>query len=429
MKKQLFILGALCLGMLASFGLYAQTGKTADQLTRQLELLSAVDADKVTVVHEDKTLEIPENEVPQGGWFIPLYTAEGTIKGYEIQRTNKLHLSSDYPFSFSVDEKNHWQLQMTMYDKKLESHSSYHFFSEGTNTFDVHISDKFVDREWNVRDRTPDMSHPGSVLSGQIPIRNSYAGALWLSFCGGKYLAEQNGTNSSSVHKLVDMLQVTDVYPNPWWCDFHYQLSSFPNPLISTGSFVLNTNYITTDVEDYWQIREEIVKHDNIPSLLKELKIVLTNSVVYDTYELRQCKEVNKNLKVPVSVLIKSCGGIPYPAVSPDIIWFSYTIKVTNIVTTPRIMPLLPTFGYVSVEDQRFWYRDKTHFRGSILYPCTNEWEVALDSPKVIAAGSQSLYKRISDKPAKIRYYVGVAIILFMVLLFPIISVLKKKNQ
>ena len=428
MKKQLFILGALCLGLLASFGLYAQTGKTADQLTRQLELLSAVDVDKVTVVHEDKTLEIPKGETPQGGWFIPLYTAEGTIKGYRTQGTNKLHLSSEFPFSFSVDEKNRWQLQMTMYDKKLESHSSYHFFSEATNTFYVHISDKFVDREWNVRDMTPEMSYAGSVLSGQIPIRNSYAGALWLSFCGGKYLAEQNGDSLNGIYKLVNILQATDFYPNPWWCDFHYQLSSFPNPLISTGSFVLNTNYITTDVEDYWQIREEIVKHDNIPSLLKELKKVSTNTVVYDTYKLKQYKEVNKNLKVPVSVLIEKHNDI-YPSNPPDILQFAYIMTVTNIVTTPRIMPLLPVFGYVSVEDQRFWYRDKTHFRGSILYPCTNEWEVALDSPKVIAAGSQSLYKRISDKPAKIRYYVGVAIILFMVLLFPIISVLKKKNQ
>jgi len=165
---------------------FCVSSQSAESLTRQLELLSVVDVDKVTVVHEDKTLEIPDGETPQGGWFIPLYTAEGTIKGYRTQGTNKLDLSSDYPFSFSVDEKNHWQLQMPTYNKNLDSYSTHYHFSEGTNTFYVLIADKFVDREWNVRDSTPEMSHPGSVLSGQIPIRNSYAGALWLSFCGGK---------------------------------------------------------------------------------------------------------------------------------------------------------------------------------------------------------------------------------------------------
>ena len=405
---------------------FCVSSQSAESLTRQLELLSVVDVDKVTVVHEDKTLEIPDGETPQGGWFIPLYTAEGTIKGYRTQGTNKLDLSSDYPFSFSVDEKNHWQLQMPTYNKNLDSYSTHYHFSEGTNTFYVLIADKFVDREWNVRDSTPEMSHPGSVLSGQIPIRNSYAGALWLSFCGGKYLAEQNGTNSSGIHKLVDMLQVTDLYPTPWWCDFHYQLSFFPNPLISTGSFVLNTNYITTDVEDYWQISEETVRQNNFSYLLKELKSALTNTMVHDTYELKQYKEVNENLKVPVNVLIKKYNiylsdkqGIPY---------FVYNIKITNIITTPRLMPLLPTFGYVFVEDQRFWYRDKTHFKDSIFYPCTNEWEVALDSPKVIAAGSQSLHKRTSDKPAKIRYYISFTLLILTALFFPILFLVKKKK-
>ncbi|MBO7108302.1 MAG: hypothetical protein J6W73_08740, partial [Verrucomicrobia bacterium] len=69
MKKQFLIFGALCLGMVGNFGLYAQAEKTVtlmDALNSppvektvdlpqslsvedKLELLSAVDPDKVTV--------------------------------------------------------------------------------------------------------------------------------------------------------------------------------------------------------------------------------------------------------------------------------------------------------------------------------------------------------------------------------------------
>ena len=478
MKKQLLIFGALCLGMLGSFVMNIQgrmidwhdlsaptAEKTVDlpqslSVEDKLELLSAADPDKVTVIHEDKALEIPEGEIPKGGWFFPLYTAEGTYKIYQTTYgTNKIKLSGDYQFSISVDEKNHWQIQIPTYDEKYDIHSAYHFFSDGTNIFTVFIADKFFDLTFQLRDTLPDMPHNGHIFSGQIP-DHQWAGEIWLSFCGGKYLAEHNGTNIYGKYKLVDVIKITDWFPQAWACDFYYQLCSFPHPLISSGFFALNRDYISVDPKDYWWISDF---SDFLTSeILEYLKNAPEDYLYLDDITLKAQKQINEKLNVPVSVLIKSygVGFAPFdysiekenqpddvleksfsdvimkgnkvglsplkPSGVPDL---ATVINVTNIITTPRAMPLLPVFGRVSVEDHRFWEQFKA--KKTLDYLCTNEWKIDQDYAQLKKAQDQFV-KEISkprNRSQSAYYYICIAALALAFLVFLTIHILKKRKQ
>ena len=483
MKKQLLIFGALCLGMVGNLWVNAQTEetvtimdaynsppveKTVDlpqslSVEDKLELLSAADPDKVTVIHEDKALEIPEGEIPKGGWFFPLYTAEGTYKTYRTTYgTNNIKLTGDYQFSISVDEKNHWQIQISTYEEKYDIHSTYHFFSDGTNTFFIAFSDKVFDRDYKLRDSTPDEISTAYIFSGQLPKQvpmNQWAGEMWLSFCGGKYLAEHNGTNIYGKYKLVDVIKITDWVPQAWACDFYYQLCSFPHPLISSGFFALNRDYISVDPKDYWWISDF---SDFLTSeILEYLKNAPEDYLYLDDITLKAQKQINEKLNVPVSVLIKSygVGFAPFdysiekenqpddvleksfsdvimkgnkvglsplkPSGVPDL---ATVISVTNIITTPRAMPLLPVFGRVSVEDHRFWEQFKA--KKTLDYFCTNEWKIDQDYAQVKKAQDQ-YFKEIS-KPrnrSQSTYYICIAALALAFLVFLTIHILKKRKQ
>ena len=483
MKKQLLIFSALCLGMLGGLVMNIQgrmfdahdfsaptPEKTVDfpqseslSVEDQLELLSASDLNKVTVVHEDKSLEIPAGETPKGGWFFPLYTAEGTYKTYQTTYgTNKIKLSGDYQFSISVDKKNHWQIQIPTYDEKYDIHSAYHFFSDGTNIFTVFIADKFFDLTFQLRDTLPDMPHNGHIFSGQIP-DHQWAGEIWLSFCGGKYLTEHNGTDIYGKYKLVDVIKITDWVPQAWACDFYYQLCSFPHPLISSGFFALNRDYISVDPKDYWWMSDF---SDFLTSeILEYLKNAPEDYLYLDDITLKAQKQINEKLNVPVSVLIKSygVGFAPFdysiekenqpddvleksfsdvimkgnkvglsplkPSGVPDL---ATVISVTNIITTPRAMPLLPVFGRVSVEDHRFWEQFKA--KKTLDYLCTNEWKIDQDYAQVKKAQDQ-YFKEISKPRNRSQstyysyYYICIAALALAFLVFLTIHILKKRKQ
>ena len=487
MKKQLLIFSALCLGMLGSLWVNAQAEKTVtlmDALNSppvektvdlpqslsvedKLELLSAVDPEKVTVVHEDKTLEIPEGKTPKGGWFFPLYTAEGTYKTYQTTYgTNKIKLIEDYPFSISVDEKNHWQIQIPTYDEKYDIHSVYHFFSDGTNIFTVISCDKFFDLTLQLRDTTPDIPHNGYISSGQIP-DHKWAGEIWLSFCGGKYLAERNGTNIYGKYKLVDVIKITDWFPQAWACDFYYQLCPVPHPLISSGFFALNSDYISLNPKDYWWLRD--LSDFNTPEILEYLKNAPEDYLYLDDITLKAQKQIHEKLNVPVSVLIKeySVGFAPFDYSikkknqPDDVLEKSFSdmilknhkknlsllkpadipnpatiINVTNIITTPRAMPLLPVFGSVYVEDHRFWEQFKS--KKTLYYGCTNEWKIGLDYSQLKEVQAQYI-EEISiprnksqnnpDESARNIYYICIAGLVLVLLLSLTVFILKKKKQ
>jgi hypothetical protein len=490
MKKQLLIFGAFCLGMLGSLWVNAQTEETVtlmDALNSppvektvdlpqslsvedKLELLSAVDPDKVTVVHEDKALEIPEGETPKGGWFFPLYTAEGTYKTYRIQEPNKFKQISDCQFSISADEKNRWQMQLSTYEEKYDIHSTYHFFSDGTNTFDIVFSDKVFDWDYKLRDSTPDDISTASIFSGQVPKQvpmNQWAGEMWLSFCGGKYLAEQNGTNIYGKYKLVDVMKWTDWVPQAWACDFYYQLCPFPHPLISSGFFALNRDYISVDPKDYWWLND--LSDYNTSEILEYLKNAPEDYLYLDDITLKAQKQINEKLNVPVSVLIKTYGegfapfdySIEKEKQSNDMLEKSFSdvimkgnkvglsplkpsgvpdlatiINVTNIITTPRAMPLLPVFGSVSVEDHRFWEQFKS--KKTLYYGCTNEWKIGLDYSQLKEVQAQYIEERSiprnkgqnnSDESARNLYYICIAGLVLVLLLSLTVFILKKKKQ
>jgi len=486
MKKQLLIFCALCLGMQGGLVMNIQgrmfdahdfsaptPEKTVDfpqseslSVEDQLELLSASDLNKVTVVHEDKSLEIPAGETPKGGWFFPLYTAEGTYKTYRTHGTNKIKLTGDYQFSISVDEKNHWQIQIPTYNEKYDIHTAHHFFSDGTNIFKVISADKFFDLTFQLRDTTPDMPHNGYISSGQIP-DHQWAGKIWLSFCGGKYLAERNGTNIYGKYKLVDVIKITDLLPQAWACDFYYQLCPVPHPLISSGFFALNSDYISLDPKDYWWLRDS--SDDNTPEILEYLKNAPEDYLYLDDITLKAQKQIHEKLNVPVSVLIKTYGegfapfdystekkdqpddvleksfsdvilknhkknlSLLKPA---DIPGLATMINVTNIITTPRAMPLLPVFGRVFVEDHRFWEQFKS--KKSLHYRCTNEWKIDLDYSQLKEVQAQ-YFKEISkprnkgqnnsDESARNLYYICIAGLVLVLLLSLTVFILKKKKQ
>ncbi len=375
---------------------------------------------------------IPEGPEPQGGWFTPLYTVEGVLNKYGAGRSNSLSLESALGFVFSADSNNRWQAEYRFYNKGMDIWSTNHFFSDGTNYYTVLVSDKFMDLDGIIKKDTI-MSSAGCIYPGPVPANlDNGAGLLWMAFIGGGYLLQNEATQQQGTYRMVDVLSNASSYLYPWCCDLRYVfLTNSHNPLISKGEFVLNTNYISLKDSDYLGIEEEMVKSEFITTQIEELKNISTNNLCYSEFILKETKSVNDRLRVPVRFSSKNYHGVSSD--DPNKMPF-YTIEgiVTNIITGKPVVPVLPKLGLVSVQDFRFRYRTEDMFRDSILYLCTNEWELTMDSPKLREAGSQKLIKRTFIKENKERNYIFISILILAVftplIILPIIFHFRKQG-
>jgi hypothetical protein len=356
----------------------------------------------------------PEGPEPQGGWYTPLYLAEGIVNSHIRTSSNTFSQEGSLPFSFSSDGKTRWQMEFHEYDKEMDIRSTNYLFCDGTNIFNISQSDKYVDREGNTILNTAS-NCVGVVSSGQIPHNfRDEAGFIWLAFMGGDYLLNNGAPQEQGTYRMVDVLSTPSRNPFAWCCDLRYILrnSPTPNTIISNCYFFLNTNYISLDDTDYFGINEEDVKSDFIIQLFKKLRKIKTNNLCYSIYRSPSFVYVTNKFDIPYHFSSERFDGVPLEEKNK----LPFIVKeglVTNVIAAHRVVPMFPNFGIVSVQDNRFRYRTKDMYRGSIYYMCTNELEIAMDSPKLREAGSKKLIKRTFIKENKERNY---TFILFLII-------------
>lgn len=441
---------ALVLSVLSIWGV-AQTNQTATQeaetgigeaqvksvqgLTNSQLLSSAgtiIATNNGVTITQGPGASIPEGPEPQGGWFTPLYKVEGMVNSHRRVSSNTFSHEVSLPFSFSTDGNTRWKMEFHEYNKKMDTRSTNYFFCDGTNIFKISHYDKSFDREGNViLDTAINRIKVGVVSSGQIP--HSYrdeAGLIWLVFMGGNYLLNNGAPQQQGTYRMVDVLSYPSSYPTAWCCDFRYLFKDSPNPLISNGYFVLNTNYISLDDTNYFGISEEAVKSDFAKIIFEELKNIKTNNLCYSIFKSTEYVSVG-DVDIPIRFSSERFDGVPLEEKNK----LPFIVKeglVTNVIAAHRVVPMFPNFGIVSVQDNRFRYRTKDMYRGSIYYMCTNELEIAMDSPKLREAGSQRLLERTFRKENKERNYTFISILIIAVvtplIVLPIISHWRKQG-
>lgn len=369
----------------------------------------------VTITQGPGASATPEGPEPQGGWFTPLYKVEGMVNSHRRVSSNTFSHEVSLPFSFSTDGNTRWKMEFHEYNKKMDTRSTNYFFCDGTNIFKISHYDKSFDREGNViLDTAINRIKVGVVSSGQIP--HSYrdeAGLIWLVFMGGNYLLNNGAPQQQGTYRMVDVLSYPSSYPTAWCCDFRYLFKDSPNPLISNGYFVLNTNYISLDDTNYLGISEEVVKSDFAKIIFEELKNIKTNNLCYSIFKSTEYVSVG-DVDIPIRFSSERFDGVPLEEKNK----LPFIVKeglVTNVIAAHRVVPMFPKFGIVSVQDNRFRYRTKDMYRGSIYYMCTNELEIAMDSPKLREAGSQRLLERTFRKETKGKYYATVIVLLLVI--------------
>jgi len=392
-------------------------GKNAQSLTNSQLLSSAgtiIATNNGVTITQGPGASIPEGPEPQGGWFTPLYKVEGMVNSHRRVSSNTFSHEVSLPFSFSTDGNTRWKMEFHEYSEIMDTRSTNYFFCDGTNIFKISHYDKSFDREGNViLDTAINRVKVGVVSSGQIP--HSYrdeAGLIWLVFMGGNYLLHNGAPLQQGTYRMVDVLSFPSTYPSAWCCDFRYLFKDSHNPLISNGYFVLNTNYISLDDTDYLGISEEEIKSDFSKIIFEELKEIKTNNLCYSIFKSTKYVSVG-DVEIPIRFSSERFSGVPIEEKNklPFIVKEGF---VTNVIAAHQVVPMFPKFGIVSVQDNRFRYRTKDMYRGSIYYMCTNELEIAMDSPKLREAGSQRLLKRTFRKETRGKYYATVIVLLFV---------------
>ncbi|MCK9316096.1 MAG: hypothetical protein M0Q48_08140 [Verrucomicrobia bacterium] len=376
----------------------AQTSQSADQ---KAEAESATN-NGVTIT-QGPGASTPEGTEPQGGWFTPLYRAEGMIKGIRVNSKTAKVKESEYPFTISLDGKGRWQMSFvstsiitTGEEGKLNS--TMYLSYDGTNILSTLESDGYVDMDENgkvmIKRRTDGDNRGRTATISPGPFPSDFGileGFVWVAFVSGEHLPPQQ-----SVARIPNLLDSARRFsPSVWSVDFHYNiLTDSLIKLIDKGYFILNTNYISDDLTDYNEVFEP--EGETIANELKNnfdsLKDVKENEFLRSFYILDEIMEFEE-IKIPIRFSSTIYPNIGYGSTADP---YKMNGVVTNIILNPSVVSMLPPVkGIIYVQDTRFLHRTKDVFRGMIFYSCTNEWEIATNSAKLIRAGSTALHPRM----------------------------------
>jgi hypothetical protein len=122
------------------------------------------------------------------------------------------------------------------------------------------------------------------------------------------------------------------------------------------------------------------------------MKDVKENEFLRSFYILDEIMEFEE-IKIPIRFTSTIYPNIGYGSTADP---YKMNGVVTNIILNPSVVSMLPPVkGIIYVQDTRFLHRTKDVFRGMIFYSCTNEWEIATNSAKLIRAGSTALHPRM----------------------------------
>jgi hypothetical protein len=365
----------------------------------------------------------PEGPEPQGGWFTPIYTAEGSVRFESINNSNVVSRTEDFPFSISMDKSARWQMKMISCIQKLDMYLTNYVVCNGTNIYQISFYNKFFGQNEKLEVITSrGTAQAATVLSGVYPYDcGGVIGSLWVGFVAGDHLSHYP---TGKIPSLVE--SYPELEPSVWCTDFVHELrTGYSNSLVSTGSFIINKNYISKNLENYQFIKEPSDEDSYLEmnKKLDDLKSISQREALRATYSLDDSIEMDGFL-VPTRYSI-----VRYPPLGlTEYYGFGkITGIVTNIIVQQNRTSMLPIInGRISVCDKRFVYRTKEAYRDSVYYTTTNEWIIDTNSIELKNIVSKNIYPRVSFRNKSIVYYSLIIFILFLVF-YPFISLKKWK--
>lgn len=395
---------------------------TNSQLLSSAGTIIATNNTHVTIT-QGPSASIPEGPEPQGGWFTPLYTAEGSIRFESINNSNVVSRTEDHPFSISMDKSARWQIKTISCVPELDMCVTNYVVCNGTNIYRISFSDKILERNEKQEIVTSSRAaQVATVLSGVYPYDSGEViGSLWISFVAGEHLSHYP---TGKIPSLVE--SYLELEPSVWCTDFVHELrAGYSNSLVSTGSFIINKNYISKKLESYQFIKEPSDEDSYLKmnKKLDDLKNIPQKEALRATYSLDESIEMD-GFTIPTRYSI-----VRYPPLGlAEYYAFSkITGIVTNIIVQQNKTSMLPVInGKISVCDKRFVYRTKEAYRGSLYYTTTNEWIIDTNSIELKNIISESNHNRVSFRNRSIIYY-SLIIFIFLFIFYPFISLKKRK--
>ncbi len=367
---------------------------------------------------------IPEGPEPQGGWFTPLYTAEGSIRFDSIDDSNVVFHTDNFPFSISMDKSARWQIKTISCVPKLDMCVTNYVVCNGTNIYQISLSDKILEQNEKQEIVTSRRAaQAATVLNGVYPYDSGgVIGSLWVSFVAGDHLSHY------PTGKMPNLVESSpELEPSAWCTDFVHELrTGYSNSLVSTGSFIINKNYVSKNLVGYQFIKEPTDEdyYFLMNKKLNALKSIPQKEVLRATYSLGDSIEMD-GFTIPTRYSIvrySTPPGLTEYYVSDKI-----TGIVTNIIVQQARTSMLPVInGKISVCDKRFMYRTKEAYRGSLYYTTTNEWIIDTNSAELRNIAARETYSRIYLPDKNINYYIKIA---FLISLISIPFVLLSKNK
>ena len=402
-------------------------GKSVPSLTNSQLLSSAgtiIATNNGVTITQGPGASIPEGPEPQGGWFTPLYTAEGSIRFDSIDDSNVVFHTDNFPFSISMDKSARWQIKTISCISDLNMWITNYVVCNGTNIYQISLSDKILEQNEKQEIVTSRRAaQAATVLNGVYPYDSGgVIGSLWVSFVAGDHLSHY------PTGKMPNLVESSpELEPSAWCTDFVHELrTGYSNSLVSTGSFIINKNYVSKNLGGYQFIKEPTDEdyYFLMNKKLNALKSIPQKEVLRATYSLGDSIEMD-GFTIPTRYSIvrySTPPGLTEYYVSDKIIGI-----VTNIIVQQDRTSMLPVInGRISVCDKRFVYRTKEAYRDSVYYTTTNEWIIDTNSVELKNIVSKNIYPRVSFRNKSIAYYSLIIFILFLVF-YPFISLKKWK--
>jgi hypothetical protein len=322
--------------------------------------------------------------------FTPLFIVKGIVEEHLLDASGKILRTDRFPFTVSADTSGRWQMVLQTYFPQWSLTSTNHISYNGTDIFSVLYSDKILDRDLKPANNLPleNHEHPAQVYRGPFPVDfSSRVGFLWIAFVGGEFVNQ----NTIQPPDLLAANARTD--PEAWTTDFQYKLlTASPNPLIATGTFLLDKAKIASDLMGYPEM-DEPTDSKAMLQRVKRLKAAKNDELLRSTYSLQETELIG-DVRIPKKFSATHSydpGSVQGP--SSRIEWYG---QVTNIIAHPAPTQLLPPIiGRINVEDWRFRLRTRTLFRNDIWYKLDQTgWVLSTNDSRIQGASSPHLLQR-----------------------------------
>ena len=359
---------------------------------------------------------IPEGPEPQGGWFTPIYTAEGVVKREVFSDSGDSRFTHIHPFSFSMGNNQFWKAKVLLAFSNTVSFVT----CDGTNIYCL-LSNGSVDEK--------DGKAP--ILSpGVLPIeRDDIVGFLWTAFVSGEHLVSMDDADAAKLPNLLPGKSARD--PAAWCLNFDYDLHSFSrNTLLSNGVYVLDKSRIYPDIDDYPFLDEPegpLSKEFITGRIQCLMGVEQTNSVV-STYSTKKTGFFSE-YGVPILFDAENFS-LQETNNAPPVCVVRMSGIVTNVIINPQVVRLLPQItGVAGIQDKRFREKKGNYYRNYIFYRVTNEWELSVDSPRLKEIAFQRYFHKVVE-PSKwigFGYYFSIILIIILFFLPFYFSKMKKK--